>query len=50
MAKLEPLGITRLDSLHYYVHDIERVRSLFVDKMDFAEIGASGEQMNRRGK
>ncbi len=50
MPKLEPLGITRLDSLHYYVHDIERVRSLFVDKMDFAEIGTSGQEMNRRGK
>ncbi|MCO4772223.1 MAG: VOC family protein [Deltaproteobacteria bacterium] len=50
MPKLETLGIKRLDSLHYYVHDIERVRSLFVDKMDFTEIGASGEAMNRRGK
>lgn len=50
MSKLEPLGITRLDSLHYYVHDIDRVRSLFVDKMDFQEIGVSGENFNRRGK
>jgi len=50
MPKLEPLGIKRLDSLHYYVHDIERVRSLFVDKMDFAEIGVSGEEISRRGK
>ena len=50
MPKLAPLGIVRLDSLHYYVHDIERVRTLFADKMDFAEIGVSGEAMNRRGK
>jgi len=50
MAKLEPLGIIRLDSLHYYVHDIDRVRTLFADKMDFAEIGVSGEAMNKRGK
>jgi 4-hydroxyphenylpyruvate dioxygenase len=47
---LAPLGITRIDSLHYYVHDISRARALFVDKMDFAEIGASGEDLNRRGK
>jgi 4-hydroxyphenylpyruvate dioxygenase len=50
MAKLAPLGIVRLDSLHYYVHDIQRVRALFADKMDFAEIGVSGEEMTRRGK
>lgn len=50
MPRLEPIGIKRLDSLHYYVHDMARVRSLFVDKMDFAEIGVSGEDMNKRGK
>ena len=47
---LTPLGIKKLDSLHYYVHDIERARSLFVDKMDFAELGESGPEITRAGK
>lgn len=47
---LTPLGITKLDSLHYYVHDLERARALFVDKMDFAELGASSPEMTRAGK
>jgi 4-hydroxyphenylpyruvate dioxygenase len=47
---LAPLGLTGFDSLHYYVHDIARVRELFVDKLDFAEIGVSGEGISERGK
>ena len=45
-----PLGLTGFDSLHYYVHDIARARELFVDKLDFAEIGVSGDDINERGK
>ena len=39
MAKREPLGIRKIEALHYYVHDLERTRRFFVDKLDFAELG-----------
>jgi len=35
MAKREPLGITKIEALHYYVHDLERTRRFFVDQLDF---------------
>ena len=50
MSKLEPLGIKRLESVHYYVHDLERSRRFYVDMMDFAEIGASSDELTKRGK
>ena len=37
MAKLEPLGIKRLEGIHYYVHDLERSRRFYCEKLDFAE-------------
>lgn len=42
------LGIKKIDSLHYYVHDLERSRQLFVDQLDFAEIGGSSPKMEER--
>ena len=39
MAKVESLGIKRIESVHYYVHDLERSRRFYTDVMDFAEIG-----------
>ena len=39
MSKLESLGIEKLESLHYYVHDLERSRRFYTEKLDFAEIG-----------
>lgn len=50
MIKLEPLGIKRLESVHYYVHDLERSRRFYVDMMDFAEIGVSSEALNAGGR
>jgi len=41
MANLEPLGIKRIQSLHYFVHDLDRSRRFYIDKMDFAEVAAS---------
>ena len=40
MAKIESLGIKRLEAVHYYVHDLERSRRFYTEKLDFAEIGA----------
>jgi 4-hydroxyphenylpyruvate dioxygenase len=41
MADLEPLGIIAVDSLHYYVRDLDRMRRFLIDRLDFAEIGAT---------
>lgn len=49
MPDLEPLGIVKIDSLHYYVHDLPRMASFLCDKLDFAEIGQSSEEMETRG-
>ena len=50
MAKLESLGIKKLEAIHYYVHDLERSRKFYVEKMDFAEIAASSADFDARGK
>ena len=49
MSTLEPLGITGIDSLHYYVSDLGRMGGFLTDKLDFAEIGRSSEEMEARG-
>jgi 4-hydroxyphenylpyruvate dioxygenase len=36
-VKLEPIGIRRLEALHYYVHDLARSRRFYTRMMDFAE-------------
>jgi 4-hydroxyphenylpyruvate dioxygenase len=46
---LEPLGIRRIEALHYYVRDLERTRRFFVDKLDFVELGGSGPELEREG-
>jgi len=50
MAQLEPIGIVRLDGIHYYVHDLERSRRFYTHRLDFAEVGASGPELERRGR
>ncbi|HSD27622.1 MAG TPA: VOC family protein [Vicinamibacteria bacterium] len=47
---MESLGIRRLESVHYYVHDLERSRRFYTELMDFAEIGGSSEDLTRAGK
>ncbi len=44
------LGIERIEALHYYVHDLERTRRFFVDKLDFVELGTSGPELEREGR
>ncbi len=48
--KLEPLGIVRVEALHYYVHDLERSRRFYTARLDFAEIAASGPELEREGR
>lgn len=50
MPKLPPLGITGIDSLHFYVRDIGPMRHLLVDQLDFACLGESDAAMTERGR
>jgi 4-hydroxyphenylpyruvate dioxygenase len=49
-ANRPSLGIQRIEALHYYVHDLERARRFFVDKLDFVEVGSSGPELEREGR
>jgi len=46
----ESLGIKRIESVHYYVHDLERSRRFYTGLMDFAEIGGSSEELTRQAR
>jgi 4-hydroxyphenylpyruvate dioxygenase len=48
MAKIEPIGIKRIEALHYYVHDLERSRRFYTGLMDFREVGTSDPAMDKR--
>src|SRR5262245_47610020 len=47
---LEPLGLLGIDCLHYYVHDLERSRRFYVEKMGFAELGESSPTLTEAGR
>ena len=46
----EPLGILRIEALHTYVRDLERSRSFYTGRLDFAEVAASGPEIERDGR
>lgn len=50
MSKVEPIGIKRIEALHYYVHDLERSRRFYTELLGFAELGVSGEELNERAR
>lgn len=50
MPKLESLGIKRLEGIHYYVHDLERSRRFYTEKLDFAETWRSSPDLEASGK
>src|SRR4051812_3047706 len=50
MAKLESLGIKRLEGIHYYVHDLERSRQFYCGKLDFAETWRSAPDLEKTGR
>jgi 4-hydroxyphenylpyruvate dioxygenase len=50
MAKLESLGIKRLEGIHYYVRDLERSRQFYTGRLDFAETWRSSAELERRGR
>ncbi len=47
---IEPIGIVRLEALHYYVHDLERSRRFYLEKLDFAETARSSPDLTRDGR
>ncbi|MFY3742313.1 4-hydroxyphenylpyruvate dioxygenase family protein [Anaeromyxobacter sp. Red801] len=49
-TQLEPLGIVRIEGLHYYVHDLERSRRFYGQKLDFAEVARSTPALEREGR
>jgi 4-hydroxyphenylpyruvate dioxygenase len=48
MTKLAPLGIKRLEGIHYYVRDLERSRAFYTGKLDFAETWRSSSELERQ--
>jgi 4-hydroxyphenylpyruvate dioxygenase len=50
VSALAPLGILRVEALHYYVHDLERSRRFYTERLDFAEVAASGPELERDGR
>lgn len=50
MAKVAPIGIKRLEGIHYYVHDLERSRQFYTGKLDFAETWRSTPETEAQGK
>jgi 4-hydroxyphenylpyruvate dioxygenase len=48
--RLEPFGLVRLEGLHYYVHDLERSRRFYRERLDFAEVAVSGPALEREGR
>ncbi len=47
---LEPIGLVRLEGLHYYVHDLERSRRFYRERLDFAEVAVSGPALEESGR
>jgi len=50
MAELEPIGIRRIEAIHYYVHDLERSRRFYTRMLDFAETAVSSPELERDGR
>ncbi|MBK7864243.1 MAG: VOC family protein [Archangiaceae bacterium] len=50
MSARPSLGLVRVESLMYYVEDLERTRRFLIDKLDFVEIGESDEKLDAAGK
>jgi 4-hydroxyphenylpyruvate dioxygenase len=46
----ESLKLRGLESVHWYVHDLERTRRFYTELLDFAEVGASDDDVTARGK
>lgn len=50
MGNRPALGIRRIEAIHYYVGDLERSRRFYTEKLDFAEVACSSEELAKRGR
>ena len=48
--KNSPVGIKRLEGIHYYVRDLDRSRRFYTQKLDFAETWRSDAATERAGR
>ena len=49
MVKPESLGIKTIESISYYVHDLERSRRFYTKLLDFQEIGRASPELVKQG-
>lgn len=47
---MESLDIIKVESVHWYVHDLARTRRFYTELMDFAELGESSPELTKRGR
>jgi len=45
-----PIGLLGIEALHYYVHDLERSRRFYTERLDFAELAVSSPELERDGR
>jgi len=50
MTKIAPLGIKRLEGIHYYVRDLARSRTFYTEKLDFAETWRSSPELEDKSR
>ncbi|MFO0598334.1 MAG: VOC family protein [Myxococcaceae bacterium] len=49
-TQLESLGIIKVESVHWYVHDLARTRRFYTELLDFAELGESSPELTKAGR
>ncbi|MFT3713646.1 MAG: VOC family protein [Archangium sp.] len=47
---MESLGIIKVESVHWYVHDLARTRRFYTELLDFAELGESSPELTKSGR
>ena len=50
MPKVPPIGIKRLEGVHWYVRDLERSEQFYVRKLGFAKTWRSSPELEREGR
>jgi 4-hydroxyphenylpyruvate dioxygenase len=50
MSKPAPIGIKRIEGIHWYVRDLERSRKFYVDRLDFHEAWRSTPALEEAGR
>jgi 4-hydroxyphenylpyruvate dioxygenase len=50
VTKLAPIGIKRIEGIHYYVHDLARSRRFYCGLLDFAETWRSSPELEASGR